>query len=298
MANVSELYQMLDTADKMAATGDAQAKVDAQEIAAQIKLEEAKAQKSGEFPEVLGGVLGAGAGATGQVARKAYNVGSNLSRAAESVNLLAEQAKANAAKPPIPTTVSQFHAPNMVTEHGFGPGAMKNIGHNVSQKIGNPLHASLAEKPIPGYGLEGNRMVITPTNMAGAPSPSGLPASPAQPSSAFTNAVDRAKQLSAPVGRVASAGLRALGPVAGGFGAGYQGAETYNRLDRGDTLGGVISGIGAGAGLASMYPPFAPVGIPVSLAATAINELRDKYRSKQAQKNLPQQPQGGLPGPQ
>jgi len=64
MANITELYQMLDKADRLAATGDAQAQQDARDIAAQIKLEEAKQQKSGEFPELLGGVAGAGVGAS------------------------------------------------------------------------------------------------------------------------------------------------------------------------------------------------------------------------------------------
>lgn len=294
MANITELYQMLDKADRLAATGDAQAQQDARDIAAQIKLEEAKQQKSGEFPELLGGAAGATAGASGQVGGKILNVGRNLARAAENVNTLAEQAKINATKPPVPTTVGQFHSPQMVSQYGFGPGAMKNIAHNVSQQMGNPLHASLAERPIPGFQLEGNRMVITPTSMGGTP-PAGMPPQ-AAPSSAFSNAVDRAKQFGAPASRVGGAAMRALGPVAGGFGAGFEGAEAYNRFERGDPIGGTISAIGAGAGAASMYPPAAPIGLPISYGMMGLNYLLDKYRGKPEAKSVLEKAEGGLVG--
>jgi len=294
MANITELYQMLDKADRLAATGDAQAQQDARDIAAQIKLEEAKQQKSGEFPELLGGAAGATVGASGQVGGKVLNVGRNLARAAENVNTLAEQAKINATKPPVPTTVGQFHSPQMVSQYGFGPGAMKNIAHNVSQQMGNPLHASLAERPIPGFQLEGNRMVITPTSMGGTP-PAGMPPQ-AAPSSAFSNAVDRAKQFGAPVSRVGGAALRAMGPVAGGFGAGFEGAEAYNRFERGDPIGGTISGIGSIAGAASMYPPAAPIGLPISYGMMGLNYLLDKYGKKPEAKSVLQKADGGLVG--
>ena len=200
------------------------------------------------------------------------------------------------AKPPVPTTVGQFHAPQMVSEYGFGPGAMKNIAHNVSQQMGNPLHASLAQQPIPGFQLEGNRMVITPTNMVGVPlgtPPTGM--TPQTPST-FAGSVDRAKQLSAPVVRLGGTALRAMGPIAGGFGTGFEGAEAYNRFERGDPLGGAISAVGAGAGLASMYPPLAPIGLPVSYGAMGLDYLIDKYRGGAKYKSVMEKADGGLVG--
>ena len=68
---------------------------------------------------------------------------------------------------------------------------------------------------------------------------------------------------------------RYLSPVAGGATAGYQGLEALNRLHHGDTTGAVINGIGALGGAASMYPPAAVVGMPISLGAEAINYYRD-----------------------
>ena len=293
MTKLNELYQMLDTADKMAATGDKQAQQDAKDIAAQIKLEETKNQNAGEFPPLFGGILGAGAGATLQLGGKGVGFVRNIGKAAENFNVMSDQMKTNMAKPPVPTTVGQFHSPQMVSQYGFGPGAMKNIAHNVSQQMGNPLHASLAERPIPGFQLEGNRMVITPTSMGGAPA--GTPPQ-AAPSSAFSNAVDRAKQFGAPASRVGGAAMRALGPVAGGFGAGFEGAEAVNRFDRGDPVGGTISGIGAIAGAASMYPPAAPIGLPISYGMMGLNYLLDKYRGKPEAKSVLEKAEGGLVG--
>lgn len=94
--------------------------------------------------------------------------------------------KIAAPKPPVPTTVSEFHAPNMVSEHGFGPGAMKNVAHNVDMARVNQLQADLAANPEKGFAFEGNRRVLTPqakpwelpevTSTAGAPSAPATPA--------------------------------------------------------------------------------------------------------------------------
>jgi len=72
-------------------------------------------------------------------------------------------------KPPIPTTVGQFHAPEMVTEHGFGPGAVKNALHNVDQATANPVYANLAANPERGFELKGNSRILTPEGTYGAP---------------------------------------------------------------------------------------------------------------------------------
>lgn len=72
-------------------------------------------------------------------------------------------------KPPIPTTVGEFHAPQMVTEHGFGPGAVKNALHNVDQAVANPVYANVAANPERGFELKGNSRILTPEGTYGAP---------------------------------------------------------------------------------------------------------------------------------
>jgi len=119
---------------------------------------------------------------------------------------------------------------------------------------------------------------VSPSGVIMPPEIGGKPAAPAQPSGAFASAVDRAKQIGGALPRVGGTALRVAGPIAGGFGAGYEGLESMNRFERGDPLGGTISAIGAGAGAASMYPPAAPIALPISYGAMGLNYLIDKYR--------------------
>lgn len=309
MADLTSLYDQLREADRLAQQGDRQAQEDAQKIynhiqSLQVGKKETE-EKIEEMPFVTG-LGGAGAGALLQFGSKIGPTArflKNLPQTQRDLNTLSEAVRTGqigqpaTQKPPIPTTVGQFHAPQMVSEYGFGPGAMKNIEHNVSQKMGNPLHASLAERPIPGFQLEGNRMVITPTNMVGTP-PTTSPITPTQPSGMFASAVDRAKQMGSTINRLPGAGAaRFAGPIAGGFGAGFGGAETYNRLvNENDLVGGGLSAIETAGGLASMYPPLAPIGLPVSYGAMMLNMLRDKYGKKPEVKSVMEKAEGGLVG--
>lgn len=64
----------------------------------------------------------------------------------------------------------------------------------------------------------------------------------------------------------------------GGLGVGMQGMESARKFGKGDVLGGALSTIGAVSGAAGMYPPAAPVAIPVSLVASGLAELLDAMR--------------------
>ena len=302
MADINSLYELLREADRQAQTGDAQAQADAQKIYNTIEMLKQQQREAEETPPMLGGIIGGNVGAAETAAIGGYKLlkGAKQMYDADQMRKQTQlaQAIAGSNKPPVPTTVGQFHSPQMVSQYGFGPGAMKNIAHNVSQQMGNPLHASLAERPIPGFQLEGNRMVITPTSMGGTPSgmpPAGTPPQ-AAPSSAFSNAVDRAKQFGSSLPRVGGTAMRVAGPIAGGFGAGYEGIEAMNRFERGDPIGGTISAIGAGAGAASMYPPAAPIGLPISYGMMGLNYLLDKYRGKPEAKSVLEKAEGGLVG--
>jgi hypothetical protein len=63
-------------------------------------------------------------------------------------------------------------------------------------------------------------------------------------------------------------------PTVGGALAGQQALQGYGDFKRGDYLGAGLNAIGAGAGAAAMYPPAAPIAIPVSMGADFVNYAR------------------------
>jgi hypothetical protein len=75
-----------------------------------------------------------------------------------------------------------------------------------------------------------------------------------------------------------------IGRGLAGAGAGFQGADAYNRLQQGDVAGGVISGLGAIGSAASMIPhPVTRVGgTVVGMGAEALNAYLDSLKSKPA----------------
>lgn len=75
-----------------------------------------------------------------------------------------------------------------------------------------------------------------------------------------------------------------IGRGLAGAGAGFQGADAYNRLQQGDVAGGVISGLGAIGSAASMIPhPVTRVGgTVVGIGAEALNAYLDSLKSKPA----------------
>jgi hypothetical protein len=313
---INELKDQLRVADQMAQAGDEQAKSDAQKIYNRIqelsaqqptRTAEEKALATQELPPELTGAIGAGIGKFGSMGYggyKAYNVLKNagaLDKAKEMGGNIMDRLSGK----PIPTTVGEFHAPNMVSEHGFGPGAMKNTAHNIDEIVANALHKDILENPVKGYELEGNRRILTPVGSTTPPvgnvTVTGAPsAPPAAPPSAMARFGESAKNALGTAAKVYNPLMKVLGPVAGGWQAGYEGAEAANRFNRGDVPGGILSTIGAGAGLASMYPPAAPIAFPISLGASGLGWTLDEYRKRHnkpqtgSTEHAPQYAVGGL----
>lgn len=88
-----------------------------------------------------------------------------------------------------------------------------------------------------------------------------------------------------PLQRMAGAAARSpvMTGALGGFGAGAGMAEATERYRRDDIPGAVTSGVGALGSLLSMYPPTAPVGIPMSVAGPLATMGVDAYRRAAAQ---------------
>lgn len=319
---INELKDQLRVADQMAQAGDAQAKADAQKIYTRIqelsanqpatdaRTPEEKLAATQEIPPELTGAIGAGVGKFGSYGYggyKAYNVLKNAG-ALDKVKKVGTNVINQLSGKPIPTTVGEFHTPEMVSEHGFGPGAIRNVEHNIDQTAVNALDAQLANKPELGFERRGNSRILTPegtyptapvgnVTVTGAPS---APPTPTAPPSAMSRFGEGAKNLLGTAAKVYNPAMKVLGPVAGGWQAGYEGAEAANRFNRGDVPGGILSTIGAGAGLASMYPPAAPIAFPISLGASGLGWTLDEYRRRHNKpqtgntEHAPQYANGGL----
>jgi hypothetical protein len=97
-----------------------------------------------------------------------------------------------------------------------------------------------------------------------------------------------------------------LGRGIAGAGTGFQGADAYNRLQKGDVPGAIVSGVGALGSAASFVPH--PVtrlgGAAVGVGAGLLNMYLDKLKQKvdqqpapaPAQAPMPQMAAGGLAG--
>jgi hypothetical protein len=92
-----------------------------------------------------------------------------------------------------------------------------------------------------------------------------------------------------------------LGRAIAGGGAGYQGADAYNRFQQDDNLGGVISTLGAiGSGLSLVPTPLTRIGGPaIGVGAEMLNQYLDSLKQKanamgQQQQPMPQMANGGL----
>ena len=95
-----------------------------------------------------------------------------------------------------------------------------------------------------------------------------------------------------------------LGRSIAGAGAGFQGADAYNRLQQGDVPGAVISGLGALGSAASFIPtPMTRIGgAAIGIGTAALNSYLDKLKGEAETAFTPPQqqppPQGGMPPPQ
>jgi hypothetical protein len=259
---LEELYSALEEADKRAQAGDEEAKQDAIELAAmiqQFKESSAPAQQADEVsPIVVGTATGIAAGAKG--ATEMIPTAENIARANKIIN-----------PPAAPAAPS---APAATTPHGFHPGATSNAQFNAEQ-----IEANKLLKPgnvPPGYKVEGNSRIIVPTTVD--TQPKGTSPVIASKQEARQIALDKLKRGTTASGQFAGKvpGINVLG---GGM-AGYQGADAYNRAQRGDVPGAVVSGAGSAGSAASTLlgkkHPIARIGgLGVGLLAPAINRAID-----------------------
>ena len=196
---------------------------------------------------------------------------------------------------PIPSTVGEFHAPQMVTEHGFGPGAVKNALHNVDQAVANPVYSNVAANPEQGFELKGNSRILTPEGTYPLPpsapppsAPAGAPFAGSAPAPEPLTATQRAMQTIQGMGAKAEPFLRTADPylrAAGLFGAGTTGMEAMKRFNHNDYGRGIIDLIGTAGATAASLPvktPWTTIGgAGVALGAHGLNKLLDEYYGRE-----------------
>lgn len=320
MADLTSLYDQLREADRLAQQGDRQAQEDAQKIynhiqSLQVGKKETE-EKIEEMPFVTG-LGGAGAGALLQFGSKIGPTArflKNLPQTQRDLNTLSEAVRTGQIGQPAPqrTPAERMMQGTIDPETGATGRARQTSYNAMTSEQAAMRQAQLnaieqlkkqgiitGQNPIiQGHGFQ----TATPTGVLAPTSainpPAGMPQTPTQPSGMFASAVDRAKQMGSTINRLPGAGAaRLAGPIAGGFGAGFGGAETYNRLvNENDPLGGALSAVETAGGLASMYPPLAPIGLPISYGAMMLNMLRDKYGKKPEVKSVMEKAEGGLVG--
>ena len=200
-------------------------------------------------------------------------------------------------KPPIPTTVGEFHAPQMVTEHGFGPGAVKNALHNVDQATANPVYANVAANPERGFELKGNSRILTPEGTYGvppAPPPQGgamppmggaMPAG-APPAPPPLTATQRAMQVVK--GAANSPIARGAGSVGGLWEGGENLVRLWNHFKEGNPARELLDVAGVVSNAATIAPtpasPWSNIGgaaasIPIGMYQRHLEE-QDKLQKK------------------
>jgi hypothetical protein len=278
---IDELYGQLREADSLAQKGDKQAAADAQKIYNYIQ------SLSGEefvpTPPLLGGIAGAGAEASvaaGVGLPYALFKGIKKHGATQAENQLLKQF---AALPP--EVQAQIKLQNVdptkwtkaVTGADFAGSSMTGQSEKTAEALKNIVGRG---GPMAGGSLTQAGIAIPPKTVQEikAAEEAKIAAQAAEKAKLSNRLLEGGKQVMGKVGSTYAPVAKVLGPLAGGFGAGYAGTEAYNRYNQGDTTGSVLHGLEGVASAASMYPPFAPVAVPTALGLAGINAYRDKLR--------------------
>jgi hypothetical protein len=271
MNDLDHLYSLLDAAHSKAESGDPEAAKHAKEIYDHIQTVKLTKQRAEETPPILTGIAGATAGAPVSTGYGVYKTVTNPTVQNVASNLVhggKNWVKALTGVTPNVPGGSQMDEAALKQAQGMvktiQPGGELAGGsiYKDSVLVGPDIKAQAAKNIASREAGMGSRFLEGAKNFAG-----------------------NAGKVYAPVAKFA-------GPVAGGFQAGYEGMDAINRFNRGDTTGGILSTISGGAGLASMYPPLAPVALPISATASGLGWALDEYRKRkhQPQQGYEQQP--------
>jgi hypothetical protein len=242
----------------------------------------------------LGGAgIGLGAGATGSLARGVGRTASAVQQLPAAVrDLAAAQAAAqSAAQAPFTPRYGGEKWVKSLSDVAL-PGAQMG---KADLDLAKQMQAVIGRSGEPGFvggKITEGGIIIDPKTAA------QMQAAEASKAAAATAAAQpkppgALRQAGQAVRSGAGAVMRSpvTGGALGGFGIGANVAEGVERQRRGDTLGVGLSGLGALGSAMSMFPPTAPVGVPLAMGAPAALAVSDAYRNKMAQEaKMPQRP--------
>jgi hypothetical protein len=278
MDELDRLYGLLDEAHARAESGDQEAAKHAKEIYGMIEQAKQTKLRATETPPIIGGIAGAYLGApvtTGYGAYKAYK-GLQNAGVTEAVKQYLASKAANASQV-APSGIRTPNANVNWTEAMTGiapPGSQMN---KQSMDVANRMVQTIGPGgELAGGQVHGGAILTGPDRKAQVAENLAARAQALKDSSFLGNISKSANKALDFAGNVYKPLAKFAGPVLGGFQAASEGIDAINRFNRGDPIGGAISTVGGLSGLASMYPPAAPVAIPLSLTASGLNWLREK----------------------
>jgi hypothetical protein len=307
--DIQELYGLLRAADQKAQAGDTQAQADAQSIYNHIQhLEtQTKQQAASEYPPAIAGGVGEAALLTGKVAKFA-NAVKDLPSAVKDI-----------------ATNQQQHnqvLADLIKQNQM----MQNRG--VAQPFGGSNWTQQMSGIAPEGSFMGKQSKDIADRMVGAIQPGGPAAGGSiSPSGNVIQTPDikeerrlamelknariadelkkasllgKASKYGGMLAEMGGKALTKANPYLQAFSIPYEVADIYNKANRGDVVGTGLSTLGAGAGIASLYPPITvPAGL-LSLGAHGADWAYQEYlkRKGQPQQGNEQQPaqyaNGGL----
>jgi hypothetical protein len=301
--NVQDLYSLLREADKKAQGGDEQAKADAQSIYNHIQYVEtqSKSEEGSEYPPLLAGVVGEGvaiAAKGSQLAKRALidtpKAVADMAQGQKTQNqILADLIKQNQA----PTGNRGVTTPNADTNWTKSMTGIAPEGSTMSKEslntAGKMKSAIQAGGPAAGGSISPSGNVILPPNLkAEREAANELRKAKIEQQLRESSLIGRLGKYGSMVSDIGGKSLTKASPYLQAFSMPYELADTYNKFNRGDNVGGVLSAIGTGAGMASYYPPLTlPMGA-LSLGAHGADMAYQAYmrRRGQPQQESEQQP--------
>jgi hypothetical protein len=213
--------------------------------------------------------------------------------------------KTQATKPPAQPQMPKVE-PSMVAEAparlsepppAIGPGAMKNVSHNVEEILGNRPAMSLTKQPVPGFEARPGRLIATPIGAdlsTAAPPPTRSAAQLSAPPPAAPTAAPPKPSFMGRLTRGMAPPTKAPMYVGGAMAAG-QGRDAYEQMREGNVGEAALSGAGALGGL-GMFSRIKPVRAASTLLGVG-TPLARMYRSLTRDEDEPERKaMGGLAG--
>jgi len=291
---INELRVLLREADKKAQAGDTQAQTDAQGIFNQIQYLESQEQKqsSEEYPPIIAGAVGEGALLTGKAAQ-VLNQFKNMPKAVSDVvenqkqhnQVLADMIKQNQMMSNRGVTTPNADVNWTKSMTGVAPtGSQMN---QTSLKQAQNMTSAIAPGgPAAGGSIYNDNIILTPdvkVERKAAMDLRNARIAEELKQASLMGKLGKGARMATELGGKA---LSKANPWLQAFSMPYETVDAYNKFNRGDMVGGGLSAIGTGAGVASLYPPLT---IPMGALSLGAHGADWAYQNYLERKGKPQQ---------